>query len=94
MTLVLYGDFAVILGENEIASNLVADAISSNLVSDQLATLQSSYFGADGHRTRACISPVLLIPPYAKPHHELFNALLRQYAATKKQSTWVERKGA
>lgn len=48
VALVLYGDFAVILGENEIASNLVADAISSNLVSDQLATLQSSHFGADG----------------------------------------------
>jgi hypothetical protein len=47
--LVLYGNFGVILGENETASYLVAEAISDELlVSGELATLQSSHCGSDG----------------------------------------------
>src|SRR5690348_2306199 len=45
---VLYGDFGVVLAENEIASAMIAKAIEENVLSVGLTTLENSHCGSDG----------------------------------------------
>ncbi len=52
LALVLHGDFAVVLGENETAPGEIVDAVAENLVSLGIHTCVSAQFGDDGVRTR------------------------------------------
>ena len=52
IALALYGNFGVILGKNETASYLVAEAISENLLTDGEQVTYRNHFGSDGIRTR------------------------------------------
>lgn len=53
LAVVLYGDFAIVLGENKIAPQEVEDAIQSNLYEHGVISLErNSQFGDDGIRTR------------------------------------------
>jgi len=52
IALVLHGNFGIVLGENEIASAEVANAIYDNLNASGIATTARAHCGDDGVRTR------------------------------------------
>ena len=52
IALALYGDFGVILGKDETASYLVAEAVSENLLTDDEHVTYRNHCGSDGIRTR------------------------------------------
>lgn len=52
VALVLHGDFAIVVGENEKASAEIADALHEVLYGSDVVTTVRSQIGADGFRTR------------------------------------------
>jgi hypothetical protein len=62
LALVLHGDFAVVLGENETASGEIVDAFAESLVSLGIHTLVSAKFRNDGVRYLLCINFIFFHP--------------------------------
>lgn len=63
--LVLHGDFAIVLGQNEKASLEIRDALTHALNDTGIKSIESSWNGADGDKFRARIT-LILIAPYNK----------------------------
>ena len=79
MALALYGDFGVILGENETASYLVAEAISENLLTGGEQVTYRNHCGSDGRWSLSgCIVWV--------PRNGIYHLILKHLIATATQA--------